>query len=81
MWNFLGDNNDVNGTFYYDKTSDHSRYWNTFDQFVVSPKLMEDIKEIKVVKSVGNINLADKNGIPNRNISDHYPLYFRLGGK
>ena len=81
MWNFLGDFNDVNGTYYYDKTSDHSRYWNTFDQFVVSPALIRDINDIKIIKNVGGISLVNKNGIPNANISDHCPLYFKLGGK
>ncbi len=80
MWNFLGDKDDINGTFYYDKTSDHSRYWNTFDQFVVSPVLIKDINEIEIVKHVGEIHLANKRGIPDSNFSDHYPLYFKLGG-
>lgn len=81
MWNYLGDFNDINGTYYYDKTSDHSRYWNTFDQFVVSPALIKDIDEIEIIKSVGDISLMNKNGIPDPKISDHYPLYFKLGGK
>lgn len=81
MWNFLGDFNDINGTYYYDKTADHSRYWNTFDQFVVSPELIKDIRDIKIIKSVGEVCLFNKRGIPNPGISDHYPLYFKLGGK
>ena len=81
MWNFLGDSNNVCGTYYYDKTTDHSRYWNTFDQFLVSPHLIKDIKEIEIVTNVGNIDLTDKNGVPNVKFSDHYPLYFKLGGK
>lgn len=81
MWNFLGDFNDNHGTYYYDKTSDHSRYWNTFDQFVVSPALIKDIDEIEIVKSVGEFRLMNENGIPDPKISDHYPLYFKLGGK
>ncbi len=80
MWNFLGDLNDINGTYYYDKTMDHSRYWNTFDQFVVSPALIKDIEEIRILKNVGSVSLADKNRIPDSKISDHYPLYFKLGG-
>lgn len=81
MWNYLGDFNKVCGTYYYDKTTDHSRYWNTFDQFIVSPQLIRDIEEIEIITNVGNINLTDKNGVPNTKISDHYPLYFKLGGK
>lgn len=81
MWNFLGDHNDINGTYYYDKTSDHSRYWNTFDQFVVSPALIGDIDKIEIIKNIGGISLASKNGVPDANISDHYPLFFKLGGK
>lgn len=80
MWNFLGDFNEPCGTFYYDKTSDHSRYWNTFDQFVVSPELIKDIKDIKIVKEAGDICLMNEKGTPCSSISDHYPLYFRLGG-
>lgn len=81
MWNFLGDKDNIKGTFYYDKTSDHSRYWNTFDQFVVSPALIKDIDEIAIIKHVGGIHLENKRGIPDTDISDHYPLYFKLGGK
>ena len=67
-------------TYYYDKTMDHSRYWNTFDQFVVSPALIKDIEEIRILKNVGSVSLANKNRIPDSKISDHYPLYFKLGG-
>ena len=81
MWRFLGDVDDICGTYYYDKTEDHSRYWNTFDQFLVSPGLIDDIKEIEIVKKVGEISLEAKRGIPNLAFSDHYPLYFKLGGK
>lgn len=81
MWSFLGDFKGKNGTYYYEKTSDHSRYWNTFDQFVVSPALINDIDEIEIIENVDGISLVNKNGIPDPNISDHYPLYFRLGGK
>lgn len=81
MWNFLGDYRGINGTYYYDKTADHSRYWNTFDQFVVSPALIKDIDEIKIIENVDGISLVNKKGIPDSNISDHYPLYFKLGGK
>lgn len=81
MWNFLGDKDGINGTYYYSKTSDHSRYWNTFDQFVVSPALIKDIDEVKIVKHVGEISLESKGGIPDLRISDHYPLYFKLGGR
>lgn len=81
MWNFLGDKDGINGTFYYDKTSDHSRYWNTFDQFVVSPALIKDIDEIEIVKSVGDISLESKRDVPDFKMSDHYPLFFKLGGK
>lgn len=80
MWNFLGDRDNINGTYYYDKTSDHSRYWNTFDQFVVSPALIKDIDEIKIIKHVGAISLENRQGIPDIKISDHYPIYFKLGG-
>ena len=78
MWNFLGDEKEPCGTFYYTSTPDHSRYWNTFDQFVVSPELMNDIEEVKIVKDIGEISLGDEHGIPK--ISDHYPLFFKLGG-
>ena len=81
MWNFLGDNNNINGTYYYDKTVDHSRYWNTFDQFIVSPSLIEDIKEIKIIKEVAGKCLFNKNGIPDKAISDHFPIYLKLGGR
>jgi len=78
MWRFLGDNFQPNGTYYYNKTQMHSIYWNTFDQFVVSPKLAEDIKGIKIIHSVGKLNLCCELGLPK--VSDHFPLFFQLGG-
>lgn len=78
MWNFLGDSCDPYGTYYYYRSDFDSIYWNTFDQFVVSPELISDIEEIKIIKTIGRESLCRKNGVPN--VSDHFPLYFKLGG-
>lgn len=80
MWNFVGDSNPTFGTYYYASSDFTCYYWNTFDQFLISPELIDDLKmdQIKVISSVNTTSLCSKT---KPNISDHLPIYFELGGK
>ncbi|MGG2466860.1 endonuclease/exonuclease/phosphatase family protein [Paraclostridium bifermentans] len=75
MWNLLGDNNSPEGTYYYNN-SDHC--WNILDQVVIRPSLIEffDLKNLKIISSVNKKSLLSKNGLPDKQISDHLPLFF-----
>lgn len=80
MWNFLGDERRPMGSFYYGSPGNEALYWNTFDQFVVSPSLVDEVKRdsIHFVNCFGDVILENRNGKPK--VSDHFPLYFVIGG-
>ncbi len=80
MWNMLGDYNKPQGTYYYSCAKQVNYFWNTFDQVLVRPELMTeiDINEIKIINEIDGKKLGNNNGRPK--VSDHFPLYFRLGG-
>lgn len=80
MWNFIGDLNSMSGTYYYASSDFTCFYWNTFDQFLISPDLIDDLelKNIKIINSVNTTSLCSKT---KPKISDHLPIYFELGGK
>lgn len=81
MWNKLGDENG-DGTYYYNSSQITNYYWHIFDQFIVRPEIADRIntKDIKIITEIGEYVLKKKSGIPDKGISDHFPLYFRLGG-
>lgn len=81
MWNKLGDEKG-NGTYYYNTSQITNYYWNILDQFIVRPEIadMVNVDDIKIVTQVGEHDLRNKSGIPDKGISDHFPLYFRLRG-
>lgn len=80
MWNKLGDNDKPQGTYFYRSSIQTSYFWNTFDQVLIRPELIPDLNvdNIKIIDEINGISLKDDKGIPN--ISDHFPLYFELGG-
>lgn len=81
MWNKLGDENG-NGSYYYNSSQITNYYWNILDQFIVRPEIADkvNIKNIKIVTSIDDYSLKNKSGLPKREISDHFPLYFKLEG-
>ncbi|MBU5256838.1 endonuclease/exonuclease/phosphatase family protein [Tissierella praeacuta] len=80
MWNFLGDNMTPPGTYYYSKAIQANYFWNTFDQVLIRPELINqlDIDSIKIVNEISSFRLDNRVGMPK--LSDHYPLFFKLGG-
>ncbi|MEF9952655.1 MAG: hypothetical protein RR898_06865 [Clostridium sp.] len=78
MWNMLGDMDSPSGTYYYSKGSTLKYFWNTFDQVIIRPELIENFKldKLKIIDCVGTIKLLDNNGIPS--VSDHLPIYFEI---
>jgi exonuclease III len=81
MWNFLGDNNETPGSYYYNNSEQINYYWGLFDQVLVRPQLLQNFNtnDIKVLASDGNQSLLNSNNIPNKNIySDHLPILFSL---
>lgn len=81
MWNMLGDENG-NGSYYYNSSQITNYYWNILDQFIVRPEIADkvNVQNIKIITNVDKYNLKNNSGIPNKEISDHFPLYFKLEG-
>ena len=82
MWNFFGDfSPNSPGTHYYQSSEHISYFWNMFDQVLLRPELLDSFshQDLKILDSVGELSLLDKNGIPSPKIaSDHLPVFFRL---
>ncbi|MCL1872902.1 MAG: endonuclease/exonuclease/phosphatase family protein [Clostridiales bacterium] len=81
MWKFLYSRKAPYGTYFYDN-SGHivNYYWNTFDQVIVRPQLINafDDNSLSIITQVNEHNLLF-NGKPNKNkYSDHLPIYFNI---
>jgi exonuclease III len=81
MWNFLGDESNVPGTFFYKKAIHHNVMWNTFDQILIRPNLLNFIKisDIEIISNIGVNKLIDSRTKQiKKEYSDHLPLLLTL---
>nr|WP_300013219.1 hypothetical protein [Methylovulum sp.] len=81
MWSLLGDtSNRPSGSHYYHKSEQVSYFWHLFDQVLLRPDVlpMFQNENLKLIDSVGDCSLLTRNGIPDKNISDHLPILFQL---
>ncbi|MSR92269.1 hypothetical protein [Inconstantimicrobium porci] len=80
MWNLLGDESWPPGTYYYSNSSQIAYFWHMFDQVIIRPQLINnfDFNELHILTKVDSINLINKNKIPDKTISDHLPILFRI---
>jgi hypothetical protein len=82
MWGYLGDSPDrPSGSYYYERAEHVNYFWNTFDQVLIRPQLMDRFPrdQLKILDRAGDISLRMADGRPNhRAASDHFPLLFRL---
>jgi hypothetical protein len=81
MWSRLGDNSPgPSGTYYYNAGgSAINYYWNTFDQVLIRPELIEffDHNRLKILTEIGGQSLMKKQAIDS-DFSDHLPLIVTL---
>lgn len=80
MWGVLGDRTPgPPGTYYRGAAEAVNYFWNTYDQVLVRPELMDRLADLAVLDSDGTDSLVTRRGAPARKtISDHLPLCFRL---
>lgn len=81
MWNFLGDKNNVPGTFFYKKAIHNNVMWNTFDQVLIRPSLLNYFKlsGIEISTKIGSTKLVDgRTKKIKTGYSDHLPLLISL---
>jgi hypothetical protein len=83
MWGCMGEHPDrPHGTYYYRRGGQVCYFWNTFDQVLIRPSLLDywSDGDLKVLTDDGEQSLLTrKTRTPNRvNGSDHLPILFRL---
>jgi hypothetical protein len=79
MWRFLGEFEDMPGTYFYDNSSDINYYWNLFDQILITQDFIEyfESEKLEIIKKISDINLVKNKKIDNK-ISDHLPIFLSL---
>lgn len=80
MWGVLGDRTPgPPGTYYRSSSESVNYFWNTYDQVLVRPALMDHLSDLRVLDTDGTDSLLTPNGLPDAtNGSDHLPILFRL---
>lgn len=79
MWSRLGDDSEgCAGTYYYD-TKMNNYFWNTFDQVLLRPSLLDCFlqENLKVIDKIGGVSLIE-NGKISEKFSDHLPIMIEL---
>jgi hypothetical protein len=80
MWGLFGDRtHGPAGTYYGGPRGAVSYFWEMFDQVLLRPALMDDLKDLRILDHDSVESLLTKNGLPDsENGSDHLPILFRL---
>jgi exonuclease III len=82
MWGRFGDTTEGPPGTYYRRGSEPTEYfWNTYDQVLIRPDLLDsfDEKSVKVLTEFGGLRFLRRSGIPDQSrVSDHLPLLFAL---
>jgi endonuclease/exonuclease/phosphatase family metal-dependent hydrolase len=82
MWGHQGDWLErPAGSFYYERAEQVTFFWNTFDQVLIRPALLDRFRsdEVRILDRVGGKSLAMPDGRPDSKIgSDHFPLLFKI---
>ncbi|MBS5969510.1 MAG: endonuclease/exonuclease/phosphatase family protein [Clostridium perfringens] len=80
MWNLFGDNDGVPGTYYYSASSQEVYFWNIFDQVIIRPDLIDnfDSSSLKIITKTTQKSLLNHKQEPNKEISDHLPIFFTI---
>lgn len=76
-WSLLGDlQRGPAGTYYW---SNGELSWNTLDQVLLRPAIMDSLTDLRTIDSTKDGSLCTVNGIPRKStISDHLPILFTL---
>ena len=80
MWRFWGDIEKPYGTHYYNGNDKDNIFWNIYDQIIIRPILREYFvdEELKIITETSHCSLLNRNGHPNKKISDHLPIVFEI---
>jgi len=89
MWAYFGDHrlagtaeklSRPGGTYFYPNTGDPANtFWKVYDQLLLRPSIMNCLRNLEILTSVGADSLVTPSGRPRSDkISDHLPLFFEL---
>lgn len=82
MWSRLGDlSKGPPGTYHYSSSGQVCFFWNTFDQVLLRPSLLQYFSEenLKIITKFNGTSLLNYSGIPDKiRFSDHLPIFVRL---
>lgn len=81
MWGLLGDTSPGPPGTYFRDSGDHvNHYWYMFDQVLLRPAMLSAFRlsQLEVLDSDGTISFLTESGIPDRRVSDHLPVLFKL---
>jgi hypothetical protein len=82
MWSRIGDLSEgPPGTYHYQSSKQLCFFWNTFDQILIRPSLLNYFSEenLKVITKFNGTNLLSAGGKPDTtNFSDHLPIFINL---
>jgi exonuclease III len=82
MWGLMGDcSAGPPGTYYYGAGGEYTLFWNTFDQVLLRPALLEcfSSKNLEIITEVEGVSLLTASGRPNAAVaSDHLPIHLGL---
>lgn len=75
---WLSEDTETYGSHYYSSSDGTSPIWNCYDQALVSPTLMDGVRDYGYLKKIGDKDLIAR-WRPKREISDHLPLLVEIG--
>ncbi len=82
MWGLFGDGSrGPAGTFFHSRSEHKVFFWNTFDQVLVRPALLNRFRmdDLAIIDHTEHRSLLTASGIADRNAgSDHLPILFRM---
>ena len=77
MMMHLSESRNEYGSYYYTSGLE-VLHWYAFDQILVRSELVSALKKIEYCNNTGEYKLVSKNGIPDKSVSDHLPLYVEV---
>ena len=68
------------GSQHYSGNDKDNIFWNIYDQIIIRPDLRKYFvdEELKIVTGTSNCSFLNRNGHPNKKISDHLPIIFEI---
>jgi len=80
MWKYLIREDNPIGSYYYTSGGAYTLHWHVFDQVLLRPQLIPFLNRAELIGSFKDVNLI-RNNKPNKEVSDHLPLFMKLNNK